>query len=288
MLVWLGFAAAPYAVPYVRGLLPSGGEAFDGEVAHQHIAAQVAFGPRPTGSVANRQTGEYIMAHVAQFGWQVETQDFTYREVPARNIIARAGRGPVAIIGAHYDTRLRADNDPAELLRSEPVLGANDGASGVAVLLELARVLNKSRLQHEVWLVFFDAEDNGRLDGWDFIVGSTYMASALRVRPEMVVIVDMIGDADQQIYQERTSTKALVDQIWAVASDLGYGESFAPSEKYSIIDDHTPFLRLGFPAAVLIDFDYPYWHTTEDTLDKTASQSLERVGRVLQAFLEGF
>lgn len=287
LLVWLGKAVAPYIAPYVRALLPARGETFTGGGAFEHLQAQVAFGARPTGSEASRQTADYITAHLAKLGWQVETQEFTYRGVVARNIIARAGEGPVAIIGAHYDTRRQADNDPNPDLRQQPVLGANDGASGVAVLLELARTLDQKRLQYEVWLTFFDAEDNGRLDGWEFIAGSTQMASTLDVHPELVVVVDMIGDADQQIYREQTSTAELTDHIWNIAADLGYDEYFIPTEKYSMTDDHTPFLRLGIPAVDLIDFDYPYWHTTQDTADKTSPDSLERVGRVLEILLEG-
>ncbi len=247
----------------------------------------MALGPRPTGSEAGRKTGDYIVEQLKAYGWQVELQDFIYHGVPGRNIIAKAGKGPVAIIGAHYDTRRVADNDPDPALRAKPEPGANDGASGVAVLLELARALDQKRLQNEVWLTFFDAEDNGRLDGWDFIAGSTEMASRLTVTPEMVVIADMIGDRDQQIYKEHNSTPELVEKIWGIAARLGYGNAFLPTAKWSMQDDHTPFLLRGIPAVDLIDFDYPYWHTTQDTADKVAPESLERVGRVLQVLLEG-
>ncbi len=285
LLAWFALAAAPYLRPLVAPLLSRGGQ-FDGEAAYRHVLAQTEFGPRPTGSAANRQTAEYFIAQLQQFGWTVETQDFTYQNVAARNIIARAGSGPVAIVGAHYDTRRRADNDPDPAQRDQPVLGGNDGSSGAAVLLELARSLDKLKLTHEVWLTFFDAEDNGRLDGWEFIAGSNYMANSLSVKPEMVIVVDMIGDADQQIYQERNSTPELVNRIWAIAADLGYSAWFLPSAKWTMTDDHTPFLRQGIPAADLIDFDYPYWHTTQDTADKVAPASLERVGRVLEVLLE--
>ncbi|OQA47477.1 MAG: Aminopeptidase YwaD precursor [Chloroflexi bacterium ADurb.Bin325] len=224
-----------------------------------------------------------------QNGWEIEYQTFTYRGTPGRNIIARAGkgRGPVAIIGAHYDTRLHADNDPDGRLRRQPVPGANDGASGVAVLLELSRSLDKTRLTNEVWLTFFDAEDNGRIAGWDFIAGSTHMAESLTVTPAFVIVLDMVGDSDLQLYKERTSTPALVERIWQIADSLGYGDTFLPTPKYSMIDDHTPFLRAGIPAADIIDFDYPYWHTTHDTLDKLSPESLRRVGRVIEVLLEG-
>lgn len=164
--------------------------------------------------------------------------------------------------------------------------GANDGASGVAVLLELARILDIEKLRNEVWLVFFDAEDNGNLDGWEFSAGSEYMAAHLSAAPAQVVIVDMIGDADQVIYKERNSTPELQEQIWAIAARLGYEDQFVPKYKWSISDDHIPFLRRGYPAIDLIDFDYPFWHTTRDTIDKLSAESLERVGRVLQTYIE--
>ena len=171
---------------------------------------------------------------------------------------------------------------PTPTTRTEPVPGANDGASGVAVLLELARALDKTKLENEVWLVFFDAEDNGRLDGWQFIAGSSYFAQQLTEKPAAVIIADMIGDADQQIYKEQNSTPWLVEQVWGIAKELGYEGYFLPTAKYSMLDDHTPFLRKGIPAVDLIDFDYPYWHTTEDTADKVSAASLARVGRVLE------
>lgn len=259
---------------------------FDGLAAYAYVLAQMEFGPRPTGSEANRKLGDYIIEQLRTTGWEAFEQPFTYRGVAGRNIIGRSGSGPLILIGAHYDTRRRADNDPDPAKRSEPVPGANDGASGTAVLLELARSLNKQRLRNEVWLVFFDAEDNGRLDGWDFIVGSRYMAQNLTTLPKAVIIVDMVGDADQQIYKERNSSAALQDKLWEIAAGLGYEQYFISEYKWAMTDDHTPFLQRGVVAVDLIDFDYPYWHTTMDTSDKLMPASLERVGRVIQTYLE--
>jgi Zn-dependent M28 family amino/carboxypeptidase len=253
----------------------------------EFLKAQLAFGARPTGSENSRKTAGYIVDRLREFGWEVEVQEFTYRDVVGRNIIGRAGTGPLAVIGAHYDTRRRADRDPDPNRRNEPVTGANDGASGTAVLLELARTLDKARLTSEVWLTFFDAEDNGGLDGWEYIAGSEYMAAHLNPAPAMVVIVDMIGDADQTIYMERNSTPQLQDQIWMIAAELGYGAHFIPEYKWGMTDDHTPFLRRGYAAVDVIDFDYPAWHTTQDTIDKVSEASLERVGKVLHVLLEG-
>jgi len=261
---------------------PAPPRTFSGDQAYAHVLEQCALGPRPTGSPAHRAAGDAIIAHLRQWDWTVETQEFPYRNTTVRNIIGRAGSGPVVIIGAHYDTRRSADmEDP-----SQPVLGANDGASGTAVLMELARALDKDRLQHEVWLAFFDAEDNGNLDGWEWCVGSTYMAEHLTVRPRAVVVVDMVGDADQQFYFEHNSDPALLQELWQIAATLGYTDTFIPEYRWTIYDDHVPFARRGIPAADIIDFDYPYWHTTRDTPDKVSPQSLERVGRVLEVWLE--
>ena len=259
---------------------------FSGLSAMGFVADQLALGPRWTGSENGRKTADYIISRLRGFGWETEVQEFTYRGVGGRNIIAKAGTGPVAVIGAHYDTRRKADRDPDPSRRDEPVPGANDGASGVAVLMELARVLDTAKLTNEVWLTFFDAEDNGHLDGWEFSAGSEYMAASLSTAPEMVVVVDMIGDSDQNIYKERNSTPGLLDHIWSIAASLGYEEQFVPEYGKAITDDHVPFLRRGYLAADVIDFDYPAWHTTQDTIDKVSPASLERVGKVLQVLLE--
>jgi glutaminyl-peptide cyclotransferase len=285
ILIWFGYMSAPS----VKALVPESlSRSFDGRAAYRHVIRQMELGPRITGSMGSREAAAYMAGRLAKYGWAVEYQSFTYRGTAARNVIAKAGqgKGPVVIVGAHYDTRRRADQDPDPEKQHEPVPGANDGASGVAVLLELGRALDKSKLQNEIWLTFFDAEDNGELDGWDWIAGSTYMARTLSAEPEYMVLVDMVGDAEQQLYMERNSTPALVDKIWGIAADLGYEEYFIPEYKYAMTDDHTPFLARGIPAVDIIDFDYPYWHTTADTADKVSAQSLQRVGRVLEVLLE--
>jgi Zn-dependent M28 family amino/carboxypeptidase len=265
---------------------------FDGEVAFAHVVAQTEFGFRPTGSEAGWATGDYIISYLEEQGWAVETQEFTYRDTPVRNII---GSSPppqgaeeevddrsIIMLGAHYDTRSSADmEDP-----TVPVMGANDGASGVAVLLELARTLDHDKSLHEIQLAFYDAEDDGQLNGWDWCVGSSYMAANLEVLPEAVVVVDMIGDADQQLYFERNSHQALQHHLWEIAASLGYTETFIAEPRHAMYDDHIPFARRGIPAVDIIDFDYPYWHTTQDTLDKVSAESLERVGRVLEVWIE--
>jgi glutaminyl-peptide cyclotransferase len=279
---------APVITPTIAPTpTPSASLRFDGQKAYAQVLAQVAFGPRPTGSPQGWATGDYIIQQLEALGWTVETQEFVYRGVRGRNVIGKAGQGPVVILGAHYDTRPAADQDPDPAKRQQPILGANDGGSGVAVLLELARVLNRDALDRQVWLAFFDAEDRGRLDGWPFSVGARQMAQTLTVKPQAVVVVDMVGDADQTIYYEANSDQELSAKIWAIAARLGYGDHIIAQPKYTIIDDHLPFKEQGIPAVDMIDFDYPYWHTLADTADKVSPTSLERVGRTLEAWLEG-
>jgi Zn-dependent M28 family amino/carboxypeptidase len=202
-----------------------------------------------------------------------------------QNVIGKRGTGvPWIILGAHYDTRMFADRDPDPENHRQPVPGANDGASGVAVLLELARVL-PTNLTGEIWLVFFDAEDNGDIVGWDWILGSKAFVDLLDGQPDAVVIVDMIGDRNQDIYWEKNSDLGLTREIWGVAENLGYADRFISYPKYRILDDHVPFLEVGIPAVDIIDFDYPAWHTVNDTIDKVSAQSLETVGDVLYHWL---
>ena len=259
---------------------------FEGELAYRWVLDQVEIGPRPTGSEAGWATGDFIIAGLEQLGWTVSTQEFMFNGVKGRNIVARQGSGPIIILGAHYDTRPAADKDPDPARHNEWIDGANDGASGVAVLLELARALEPAKLKNEVWLTFFDAEDRGRLDGWPFSVGARHMAENLTVNPQAVVVVDMIGDADQNVFYEQNSNPELRAEVWAVAAELGYDTYIIPQLRHTIIDDHLPFVERGIPAIDMIDFDYSHWHTLADTADKVAPESLERIGRTLEVWLE--
>jgi glutaminyl-peptide cyclotransferase len=257
---------------------------FNGDRAFEHAVAQMEWVPRHTGTDGWRKCGDYILDQLARQGWSAEEQPFTYMQTDCRNLIGKRGQGPLLIIGAHYDSRRYADEDPDPARRTEPVPAANDGASGIAVLLELARVLQPETLNRTIWLVAFDAEDNGNIDGWDWIAGSTHFVKVLTERPQGMVLVDMIGDADQQLYYERNSHQAMNEGVWEIAADLGH-PAFVPTPRHSMLDDHTPFLEEGIPAIDIIDFDYPYWHTTADTLDKIHPYSLEVVGTTVQEWL---
>lgn len=260
-------------------------EVFDGQRAYQDVVTQVEFGPRTPGSKAHEQTIDYIRQQLQEENWLVEEQVVKVNGQTIRNVIARRSDIPPQIIlGAHYDSRLFSEHDPDILKQSEPVPGANDGASGVAVLLELGRVLPQNSVP--VWLVFFDAEDQGGIPGWDvWSIGARAFVQEFNVKPQAVVIVDMVGDRDLNITQEKQSNKRLNNEIWKVAADLGFSKFFIAEEKYNIEDDHVPFLDAGIPAVDIIDIEYRYWHTTYDTVDKISPRSLTIVGVVLQTWI---
>lgn len=257
---------------------------FDQTRAIQDITQQLSLGPRTIGSTAHEQLILWASSELNNAGWEVQLQTFEWADNQLTNIIAARNTGhPWVILGAHYDSRFFADRDADNNRQTLPVPGANDGASGVAVLLEIARAL-PSDLDKNIWIVLFDGEDNGEIPGWEWILGSRVFAANLDGDPDAVVIVDMIGDADLNIYKEINSDTQLVDQIWGIAEELGYSQ-FIPEFKYQILDDHIPFAQAGIPAVDIIDFDYPYWHTSQDTVDKISPESLDVVGEVLLAWL---
>jgi glutaminyl-peptide cyclotransferase len=258
---------------------------FDGNKALQHVEYQVNLGPRTLGSEAHNKVQAYILQKLEDYGWEAYKEITNINsDIEINNIIGKRGdSGLWIIIGAHFDSRFYADRDPDPNKHLTPVPGANDGASGVGVLLELANVLPKN-LDKQIWLVFFDAEDNGNIPGYDWIMGSQVFASKLTAYPDAVVVIDMIGDKDLNIYQEMNSDSRLTDEIWSVASELEFHQ-FIPTLKYRILDDHIPFVNLGIPAVNIIDFDYPFWHTTEDTFDKVSAESLYAVGKTLLTWI---
>ncbi len=279
------FTAGFYILKQTSQAAVSDNSGFNSQRAYRDVIQQVNFGPRTPGSQAHKDTIQYIQNELETVGWKVEVQSTEFSGQPIQNIIAKRGSGKQWIIlGAHYDSRFFADNDPDPNNHSEPVPGANDGASGVAVLLELGRTLPINK-DNTIWLVFFDAEDQGRIKGWDWILGSQAFVNSLEGFPDAVVIVDMIGDADLNIFMERSSDPGLTREIWSVAKNEGYEKHFIPEFKYNIIDDHTPFLKKSIRAIDIIDFDYPYWHTISDTTDKVSAESLEVVGRTLYQWL---
>ncbi|MHA2313807.1 MAG: M28 family peptidase [Candidatus Hermodarchaeia archaeon] len=262
---------------------------FNGTRAFTYLVDQCAFGSRPPGSSNLTACGDYIITSLENQGWGIQTQTWTHLDTPLRNIIAGNSSSPRYVLLAHYDTRPIADMDPYPPNQTQPILGANDGASGVAALLELASVLPEGA-ENVVTLLFVDAEDSGNWNGWEYIVGSTYYVNSLtdhqKNNIQAAVLLDMMGDADLQLKRELSSTSSLVDAIWQIAANLQYDDVFLDIPGYSIGDDHRPFLAAGIPAIDIVDFDYPPWHTLEDTPDKCSPESLEAVGRVVEDFVQ--
>lgn len=271
-------------------VLPAAGPGeptFDGQAAFRHVERLVAFGPRAAGSPALARARRYIVDQLKQTGLIVTEQPFTATTPagPIRmvNVIAElpGSRPEVILIGGHYDTKF---------FSNFRFVGANDGGSSTGFLLELARRLEKAPRTFTYWFVFFDGEEARR--EWsptDGIYGSRHLASALQKdgrlkRLRAVVVVDMIGDRDLTIRREQASTPWLTGLIWENARRLGHRAHFL-DEILAVEDDHLPFLRVGVPSVLLIDFDFPSWHTPEDTLDKLAPRSFQVVGEVLLASL---
>ncbi|BAJ63719.1 M28 family peptidase [Anaerolinea thermophila] len=258
---------------------------FNAERAYQDVLTQVSFGARHPGSEGHQQMLVWLSDQLNEAGWSVEIQQAGTPEAPILNLIAHRNQGaPLIILGAHYDTREFADRDPDPEKQTSPVPGANDGASGVAVLLELARVI-PSDLPVEVVLVFFDAEDQGQIKQQNWIQGSTVFADSLIDMPQAVVIVDMVGDSTLRLPLERNSSPKLQQTLWKIAQELGYETIFVNEPGPSILDDHIPFIQRGIPAVDIIDFGYAFWHTTQDTPDKVSPQSLKAVGDTLLEWL---
>lgn len=286
-LITIGILLALTLGWYMRAFFlgqPSASVKFDGARALADVQTQVAFGPRIPGTDAHAKVVEWMRSELETAGWQVEIQQTESMGHPIQNVIAyRTSDPPQYILGAHYDSRIWANRDPNPAKQHDPVPGADDGASGVAVLLGLAHTLPKDA--PPVWLVFFDAEDNGEIPGWDWLLGSKAFVANMTVKPQAMILVDMVGGANLSLPMEGNSTPSLSASIWQTAADLGYKNTFVPQVKYDIEDDHVPFLQAGIPAVDIIDIDYPYWHTTSDTPDHVSAESMQIVGNVLWTWL---
>jgi len=266
---------------------------FDGERAFSHLMKQCQFGPRYPGSSGHENTRKYLLDMLSSYSNLVKTQDFVFSdekqkiELKLSNIIASfyPEKKERVLFCAHWDTRPIADQDPDTALRREPIMGANDGASGVAILLEIAQIISQKSPQRGVDIVLFDGEDWGAGDDLDgFCLGSKYFArNRGDYLPKFGILLDMVGDKDLTIYKEGYSygyAKEFVDLVWSQAKSLELS-CFKDSVKHSIYDDHIPLLSAGIPCIDIIDFDYPYWHTTQDTPDKCSSESLQKIGDLL-------
>ena len=290
MLIWAGVLRAQEAPP------------FDGRRAYELLEAQVALGPRYPGSPGHAKMVAFLDSHLTAWahavGRQVAVVRHPYKTgtFEITNILARFNpdaRSRILLL-AHYDTREMADEDPDPANRSRPILGANDGASGVAILLTLAEIMSREPPEIGVDLLFADAEDMGRsgdLESW--ALGTKAFVPRMvellgGVLPRYAVLLDMVGDAQLDLpveYYSWREASDLVRRVWQLANDLGY-EQFRLEFGTAVYDDHVPLLEAGIPAIDIIDFEYPnsdtnYWQTLDDTPDKCSAESLEAVGTVV-------
>ena len=254
------------------------GRAFD------HVKRLVALGPHPSGSEAIKKAQSLIESELKSYGLTVNEDSFNGETprgpVPMKNIIGelRGEKPDIVLITGHYDTKLQPG-----------FVGANDGGSSAAAVLETARVLSKTKPEYTLWFVFFDGEeaviDWNAMKGRDNTYGSRHLASKMTAdgsigKVKALILFDMIGDKDLDIKREGESTRWLVDAIWRTAHALGHQKQFLEDEQ-DISDDHLPFRDAGVPVVDLIDFNYgpqhSYWHTNLDTLDKVSGESIKIV-----------
>jgi Zn-dependent M28 family amino/carboxypeptidase len=283
---------------------------FNADSAMSYIRQQLAFGPRVPGTEPARKTGDWIVAHLHATADTVLEQRWTHtlangKPLPMRNIFARfkPNAKERILYVTHWDTRPVADMESDPVKAGMPIPGANDGASGVALLLAVSDALKKAPPGVGVDLLFVDGEDWGTFTpDVDVLIGATYFAEHLPsagYRPLFGVLWDMIGDADLNIYQEVNSAQAapeVVQKVWGLAKDMGYEKYFIPEAKEPITDDHVPLIKAGLRVIDVIDIDYgprnasglvttSYHHTLDDTIDKVSSKSMKIVGDVAVALL---
>jgi hypothetical protein len=269
------------------------GDQFDGELAKGYVGSLAALGPRPAGSAAHAAAIDFVVSELTRYGWRVQQQAFEHEGVALRNLIAMqgpeaaldAGGAGAIILAAPLDTRPVAEREEDPSLRERPVLGANDGASGVAILLELARSLNTVEIGTPVWLVFLDGQALGEARAWANGPGMQALLPTLAGQPQALVMLNVVGSADQNLAYEANSDAALREALWQIAAELDYGQWFPPEVRHTVTDTAV-LTEAGVPVVNIIDLDYPYWGTLQDTADKVSAESLARVGRVLEAWLE--
>lgn len=266
---------------------------FDGTSAYHYLETQVGFGPRIPGTEAHRRMVAWLDSLLRQRADTLVVQSWTHvtasgDSLPLTNFVARfRPAAPKRLLFlAHYDSRPHADG-PASSDSTKPVLGANDGASGASLLLGVADVLKRTPPAIGVDLLFVDGEDYGDFTKTpdDVLIGSRYYAKhqVPGAQPLYAVLFDLIADKDLQIFEEGNSligAPEVVELVWNTAKDLGYAGTFVANPKHTLIDDHLELQKVGIRAIDVVDFDYPSWHTTEDTIDKVSGASLQIVGDV--------
>lgn len=278
---------------------------FDGDIANQSVQFQTDLGPRLPGSAASSELRESIKSNMS--GWHITESTHHVNGMVLTNLFAtwNKGAGSTVMFAAHYDTRHKGDLDWNESMRDKPIDGANDGASGVAVLIELARHIPSMNLTHEVTLFFTDGEDQGEYsNASSWILGARAWADNLTIseadKIESFILVDMIGDSDLTLRKTNPGNSSLwnrtENKIRYLDEVCNYGDStYFDFEEYdSIIDDHVPADELGIPAIDIIDTRYGeganyfggHWHTHNDTADKVSADSLQKIGYILESGLK--
>lgn len=260
-------------------------DAFDSTRAWEHLRAQLAIGPRPSGTPENAKVRGYIISTLAGIGVTAKEQPFEGKTplgvVKMANVIATlpGDRPERIILASHFDTKL---------FKEFRFVGASDAASSTAALLEIGRVLEARPRPFTVELLFLDGEEAVlEWSATDSTYGSRHYVQDARTRGTLAgikafILLDMIGDKDLNIRREQNSTRWLTDILWATAQRLGHGRHFLP-EVTPIEDDHLPFLEAGVDAVDIIDLDYPAWHTAQDTIDNVSPESIKIVGDVVLA-----
>ena len=281
---------------------------FNADSAFAFVKRQCDFGPRVPLTPAHAQCGDWIEAQLQRFCDKVVAQKaslttFDGKQLDATNYIGSINPDAQKriLLVAHWDCRPWADADPDENKRQQPVMGANDGASGVGVLIELARIMHTKKPSIGVDFLFVDAEDWGTSDDeLSWALGTQYWVKHPHVanyQPMFGILLDMVGAPDAQFYHEGFSMQSapdVVEQIWAIASDAGYSNHFKSITFGAATDDHVFISRGGIPCIDIIDMRpnsdggfYPHWHTTGDTIDKIAPATLKAVGQTLINFIYG-
>jgi len=271
---------------------------FNGRTAFSYVEKQMSFGPRIPNKPAHDQTGDWLLAELRARADTVIVQEIrhvTHRgdTLHLRNFFARfrPQASERVLFLAHWDTRPMADRAANLAQQRMPVPGANDGASGTAVLLGVADALKARPPAGGVDLLFVDGEDYGDFaDTNDVLIGSRWFAAHLPpgYQPLYAVLFDMVGDKDLQIFEEGQSVAfapEVVQRVWRVAADRGHEHQFVLGVRHTLTDDHVSLQKVGIHAIDVVDFDYPYWHTPEDTIDKVSAESLQIVGDVAVALV---
>ncbi len=272
---------------------------FSGKSAYDYLLKQTNFGPRNPNSAGHKLCLQFLESELKQYADKVILQTFTqqgYNEtLHLTNVFAqfKPELQQRILLLAHWDTRPRAEEDADPKKRNLPIIGANDGASGVAVLLELARLFKNNPPPIGVDILFTDGEDYGysSQDGNTdlYFLGAKHFAKtkSTSYTPQYGILLDMIGDRDLQLPLEQNSLRfapRLMDIIWSTAEEMAV-TNFIRVPGESISDDHLPLNEVGIPTIDIIDFQYPHWHTHQDTPDKCSAESLEAVGKVLSAVI---